>query len=195
MSANKTGAKILGLKKVAAYLKRGRQKSKKAMNTALKVRAFKLKNLLQKDLRQGKAGQKRFNPLTFISRRANGRPNRKALSKLSMGVRYRIAKQDPFRVEVGFVKTVSKSFRNLATKHQEGFSRVISEKQRGFIINRGAKLGKISSGDTPFFLAKNTRIFTTPARPIIDPFWMANKGQSVKKIRRDYRAKMKGQRI
>jgi hypothetical protein len=195
MSASKTGAKILGAKRVAAYIKRGRAKSVKAMNTALKIQAFQLKKQLQKDLRQGKAGQRSFNPLSFISRRANARPNRKALSKMALGIRYRIAKKDPFKVEIGFVKTVSKSFRNLATKHQKGFSKVISEKQRGFIINRGAKLGKIAGGATPFFLSKNTRIFTTPARPIIDPFWRANQAQAAKKIRQNYRAKMKGLRI
>lgn len=194
-AANSTGVVIKGQKKVASWLKKQRQDSEKAMNTGIKVEAFRLKKLLQTQLRQGKAGADTFDSLSFISKRLTRRPNRKPLAKLALGVRYRVACRDPFRVEMGFVSTVSESFRHLAERHQRGFSKVISEKQLSFIIGRGASLGRIEGGDTPFFLTKNTRIFTTPARPIIDPFWQANHNKAMANIRKNFKAKLKGKRI
>ncbi len=199
--ANNLSVSIKGVKKAERFFKDQKKASEKAMNTAIKVEAFRLKKKLQSDLRKGAPGGSDLSPLSYIARRMWRNPNRKPLSKLAPAVRYRVAKQTPFTAEVGFVQPgsgshkVSSSWRRLAKLHQEGFTQDITRRQRFFVINRGAELGTVEGGNTPFFLRKSTKKFTTPARPIIDPFWRANRKKARQNIKGNFRRKMKGQRI
>jgi len=186
---------VKGATKAQAAIKRYKTKSKKAMNTAIKIEAFRLRKKLKHDLSRGAPGGRDLLPLSHIARNLFRNKNRKPLAKLGPGVRYRVTDQNPFTIEIGFIQSGPAGLRRLAKKHQEGFTQLITPDQKGWIIGRGAKLGKIEGGDTPFFLRKSTRSLTTPGRPIIDPFWAANKTKAGANIRRNFKAKLSGKRI
>ena len=192
---------IKGAKSAQAKIQRYKVSSEKAMNTAMKVEAFKLRNLLRRDLLRGNPGGADLAPLSHIARNIWRNKNRKPLAKLRPGVRYRVSKQKPYTIEVGFVQPgagshkISNSWRRLADWHQKGFTRTITPRQRWWIVYRGAQLGKVDGGDTPFFLRKTPRTLTTPARPIIDPFWRANQAKAQANIKKNFKAKLSGKRI
>lgn len=197
-------ATLDGVKKTERWLKRKKKESEKAMNTAVKVEGYSLMKVLKKEIIAGNPGGRRFDPLSSIALRGlkrRGGGMRKgqattALKRLQFGIEYK-AKETPFRLHIGFLnRTGNKSFfKKMAAKHQTGFSRLITPRQREWVINRGAELGKIKGGETPFFLKKSTKFFRTPARPIIDPFWNSHVVQARKNIREKFRAKMAGKRI
>ncbi len=203
---------LKGLDKTSSWLKKERQASEKAMKTGVKVEGFRLKNLMQKEIRQGAPGGKRFAPLSYIARRMQRRvhgeggvgvrqsPNRKPLVRMALAVRYAVLAH-PFAVKVGFVSyggsvnQVSSTWRKLAARVQKGFSRNISPGLRRMIVRRGEELGTADGGATPFFLRKNTHRFDTPARPIVSPFWQAHARAARNNINRNFRAKLAGKRI
>ncbi len=190
-----TGATIKGFDKVRKGLKAADKKVDKAFHTAVKVEGFSLKNLLQKEIRQGNPGGKVFSPLSYIAKRLWGkRPNRNPLARLATGVRYQISKS-PFKMLIGFVGKGQRGWRKLAQMHQEGFTRSVSEKQQRLIVGKGARLGKVSGGETPFFLRKTTKFFKTPARPIINPFWQAHENRANNNIKSNFKKKLRGLRI
>jgi hypothetical protein len=94
----------------------------------------------------------------------------------------------------------SKRIRYLATIHQQGFESEIPPNLRKRIIRRGGKLWRydpeaFEGGDKPFFLKRSTRVFKTPARPIIDPFWQRHQRDLRSQITRNFKKKMAGERI
>ncbi|MCP3943224.1 MAG: hypothetical protein GY710_17290 [Desulfobacteraceae bacterium] len=125
---NGFSATLKGQNKVRKHLKREHIRVTKAMNTAIRIEGFRLKNLLQKEIAQGQPGNSKLSPLSFIARRlsrtvhgAGGRmqrqsPNRTALARLAQGVRYQVSKQSPFELTVGWVGpdtiTRARDFRN-----------------------------------------------------------------------------------
>ena len=225
------GATVKGADKVIKGLKKADFQTEKALNTAVRIEGFRLKKLLQKEIRSGAPGGRRFAPLSFIARRLNthimvsgGRTarqnvNRTPLRRLALGIRYHIMSHKPFTMAIGWVGPqsasdarmgivrdpfgrgimegdhVSKSWRRIAYFQLEGFTRPISDDLRRYIVRRGAILGTVEGGNTPFFLKKSTRQFRTPARPIIDPFWKAHQNKAKHNISRNFKRKLKGQRI
>jgi len=211
---NTAGVTIKGLDRVVRHLKKADARTDKALNTAIKVEAFRLKKLLQKEIRAGRPGGKSVAPLSYIARRkdrqvktgggttARQSPNRKPLARLAMGVKYNVSSYKPFVMKVGFVTPTGRTrsskqgtWRTLAREHQEGFTSSISKNLRQRIIEKGGLLGKIDGGSTPFFLRKSTRTFTTPARPIMAPFWAAHKRSVNRNIKRNFALKMKGREL
>ncbi len=210
---NLLGATLQGAEDAVQWLDRKEKAVKKAHETAVKVEGYRLKNLLQREIRKGAPGGRAFEPLSWIARRLTRQvtlmggvtqrqnPNRKPIARLAHGIRYNIRTGPFFKMLVGFVQptsgphTVSKSWRRLADFHQKGFTRAISAAQRYFIIRRGGELGKVDGGETPFFLKRDTQKFTTPARKIVDPFWAAHARQAKENIRKNFRTKMAGKRI
>jgi len=214
------GVSVQGVEKVLAGIKKASIETEKSLNTAVRVEGYRLKGILQKEIRSGSPGGMPFAPLSFIARRLAGkRPGRKALNRLAMGIRYQVASQSPFVMAVGWVgpetgfdarmalqsaafgrgikegHVVSKSWRRIAFFQQEGFTRPITEKQRRFVIHRGGGLGKVDGGSTPFFLRKSTKSFRTPSRPIITPFWNVHRPEALKNIKQNFKLKLGGQRI
>jgi hypothetical protein len=198
-----SGAVLKGAKQTGRWLKAKKTEAEKAMNTALKVEGFRLRKDLQKEIRAGAPGGRRFDPLSYISRglhRRRLRPDR-PLASMATAVRYAVTRSDPYTVKAGFIQPgggfhgISKRWIALAKMHQEGFDRGVTSKMRKMIVRWGARLGTVDGGDTPFFLKKNTARFKTPARPIIAPFWQAHKNRAKENIQRNFRQKMKGQRI
>jgi hypothetical protein len=192
------GAKITrdSLNGFQEALKRGQEKADKALNTAVKVTAFKAKNLLQKEIRSGGVGGQKTEPLSYIARRLWGRsPNRAPLRALATGVRYAVRSKKPYTMAVGFIPERSGGWVNTARKHEKGFERTISPGLRKMIIDKGAELGSVDGGNTPFFLKKSTRKLKTPGRPLVKPFWDKYRDQFQAKIKKNFRAKMRGERI
>ena len=85
--------------------------------------------------------------------------------------------------------------KDLVELHQEGFTRRITERQRRYIVAQGDRRGTIEGGRTPFFLRRTTKVFRTPARPIIGPFWLDVRDETIETIRKSFRRKMRGERI
>lgn len=213
MAGNGNAALLDGVDKTMKWLKAQKKEAGKAHVTAVRVEGFRLKNLLQKEIKQGAPGGRQFAPLSFIARRLvkqieihGGRterqsPNRKPLARLVHGVRYNIATSGLFKMMVGFVQpgrgphSVSKSWRRLAKYHQTGFPSTVSDSLRRLIVWRGGMLGSVEGQQTPFFLKRNTHQFRTPSRPIVDPFWQAHKNTARKNISKNFRRKMAGKRI
>ena len=198
MSSKSISVTLKGAKKVTRFLKKADAYAEKSLNTAIKVEGFRLQKLLQKEIRSGSVGGRRFSVLSSIARKIDRRsPNRKPLTRLAAGVRYHVKSYKPFKLEVGWPEgnRGSKSWRRLALMLQKGFTKTISKKQRSFIVHRGEQLGTIEGGDTPFFLKKSTKIFKTPARQIISPFWQANRNKANANIKRNFKLKLKGARI
>ena len=251
------GVTIKGVDKTLRWLEKNRAEAEKNMNIALRVEGFRLRNLMQREIKAGAPGGRRFDPLTDISKRMDFQksPRRNPLADLAKGVRYHVNPRPPYQVAVGFVGPMtwsdadrglgfvgrrvnqyspplarvaalnpigwgmgrsqisSKKWRRLAESHQKGFTRTITETQRRYIAHQGARLlgwertlgGKTSyknkytdnleatAGNTPFFLKKSTKTFTTPARPIIAPFWQAHQQSIRRNIASNFKRKMAGQ--
>jgi hypothetical protein len=192
-------ATTAGLSQLEKLLKAERGRHKKALDTALKVRGYKLAAQMKREIRAGAPGGRRFAPLTWLARRWGAgsrlRPD-KPLSRLAIAVRYHVAKTEPLAVSVGFTHpSLSKSWRAIALRHQEGFTHGITDKRRQYFAEKAANLSQRAQGRRQLFIKKSTRTFRTPPRPIIDPFWAAHKNEALAKIRRDFRVKIKGGRI
>lgn len=208
------GVTIKGAKKVARYLDRSKKATDKALHTAVKVEGFRMMRLLKKQIKQGRPGNRALAPLSFIGRRLDrkvGRnidetrrqsPNRPPMTRMAQGIKYRIKNSHPFSMTVGFVAPTGRSqdhkqgsWRHLARQHAMGFTRKITPELRGRVIRKGGVLGKIEGGDSPFFLKRSTRRFRTPARPLVEPFWQANQMVARMNIDRNFKRKLRGERI
>jgi len=203
---------VKGQQNVDRFIRSGRDHVKKCHLAAVKVEAFRLTRQLKKEIRQGSPGGRRLQPLSYISRRLDRviktgggttrrqSPNRAPLARLAMGVRYNASSPD--RIKVGWVTPPGRpdgwqqgTWRYLAKKQQTGFTADIPEPLRERILRRGGRLGKIEGGNTPFFLKRKTTRFKTPPRPIMEPFWRAERRRAAANISRNFKLKLKGHRI
>lgn len=187
-------AKTHGVKALKQYLLKAGKTENKALQTAIKVQGFKLRKRLQQAIRQGAPGGEKFAPLTFI-RRKTGRTT-KPMRRLALAVRYRVADKDPFDFRIGWTGPgVSKKWKYLAETLQAGFTKRVTEKQRRFFRQLGGQMTKRSKIRKYLFLKKTTTHMTTPARPILDPFWRVHEDRSWREIKKNYRRKLAGKRI
>ena len=179
-------------------LKTEGKRQEKAMNTAVKVEGFRLMRLLKKQIQSGTPGGQKFEPLSFLARAWGSKrlgPN-KPLRRLAIAIRYFVKDQSPFDMRVGWVgPKTSKSWKRIAEMQQEGFTGEMKPSRREFFRLKGAAMTKRSVARKYMFVRKSTRQFTTPARPIMDPFWRAEKDRAWRNIQRNYRLKMKGEII
>jgi hypothetical protein len=149
--------------------------------------------VLQKEVREGAPGGKRFSPLSMIQRKRARRT--KPLRTLANAVRYHIYKQDPIEMRIGWTGPhVSKSWKRIAEKHQKGFEVQVTKRQRRFLARYGGEL-KRSKYKPFFFVKKETKTFKVPARPIMEPFWARWENQSKRRITRNFQKKLKGELI
>ena len=207
---------VKGLKQLQQAFKAERVKQQKALNTAIKVEGYRLREVMQQEIRKGAPGGRSFAPLTVLGARTKAsnlrgkadieefgrvgtlrRPKKSALQRLATSVRYYIPnKRYNMEMYVGWTGPhISKSWKHLAKIHQEGFTRAISRRQRRFFMHRGQELSKRSRYRKYFFLRKSTSVFRTPPRPIIDPFWRAHEEEAWRNIRNNYKRKLRGERI
>jgi hypothetical protein len=133
--------------------------------------------------------------------RKTARSRMRPLNMAAAAAFYYVQKQDPFEVTVGFSSPYTwPGWKKLMISHHEGFQRTITEKQREFFVHKGIEMkksGKKSSNRKSIFylLRKSTTTFTTPARPIVTPFWEKYHGEAWENIRSNYIRKMRGERI
>ncbi len=207
-----------------------REGCEKQLNAAIRVEGYRLMKLLKKQIRAGAPGGRRFAPLSFIARQRLHRGRNRPLEALANGVRYQVDQNSPISMRVGFVgptsrlqlrepgrresELLSKSWVNIAAKHQAGFT----VQRLGEIMRRGSvwggegtetvgarlaregsrMLGAKRQGYSRarfFFLRRSAGTLSTPARPIIAPFWASERKNALDNIRENFRRKMRGERI
>ena len=87
----KAKAILKGLEKTQKGIKRAEMTQIRSLNTAFRVEGFRMKNLLQKQIRAGNPGGRQFDNLTIIGRRWwYQRRKNNPLHRLALGVRYHI---------------------------------------------------------------------------------------------------------
>lgn len=150
-------------------------KIQKSIETGLKVEGYRLSNQLKSDLKAGSIAGKKAEPLREISKlysRNRSQRNKPALAPLAKVVRYSAKKiTGGLRLQVGFLDTISKRWRELAMKLQTGSTFPVSPGVREGLRKMGAGLqGKKRSRNRAaakyFFIKKTTQDFQTPPRDI-----------------------------
>ena len=201
------GAQLRGVNKLKQFLNKAEKEHKKALETAVRVEGFKRMTQFKKEIRQGRPGGRPFAPASEISktRKRSG----KILNRLALGVRYVVTK-NPFEFRFGWVgPRVSKSWKRLAQIHQVGFTREVTPEQRRYLrIVGGSLKGRYSRGGRSggqvmgahrnakyFFIRPDTTHFKTPARPMRDPFFRANRRDMLLGVERGFKRKVAGFRI
>lgn len=175
------------------------KKRVKSAEVATRVEGFRLSKLLKEQIRAGAPGGHRFAPLSMIAKRRNrGAMGRNPLQRLAMPIRSQVERPDGrFNVAVGFAgKKISKSWKRIAELLQQGGSVSMKSGTRLVLRQMGAKLKKRRKPEaSKFFIRRSTQRFKVPARPIIDPFWNANRAQARQNIVKNWERKMAGERI
>lgn len=212
-----------GVQKLTRDLAAERKRHDKAMQTAVRVRGFKLMQLLRKEIRAGAPGGRRFAPLSMMRRIMRAQFSKtgrlgadKPLATLAKSVGYEkdLIVNGQYAVRLGFglatvVKLNSASWRRIAKMHQEGFTASTSApffrkhnisieqylRQVGSEVDHKTFGGRKTRRRNVFFLKKSTQTLRTPAREIIDPFIAAHRTEALAKIRRDFIIKLRGGRI
>ena len=187
---------VKGARALQKEIKKGEEKTKRALFTAMRVEGFTLMKQLRKEIRKGSPGGKAFKPLQTISSPRKRPP----LRRLATIVHYRVTKKShPPEVEVGFIgmrgMPLSKSWTRITKQQQAGFSIKIPKWQREQLARSGAAYSKRSKRRKYYFLKKSTRQFKIPARPIIKPFWKKYEPVSAKRIGENWLKKLRGERI
>jgi len=208
------GAKLIWVnaQAVRGELKKADVQRVKAGQTAVRVEGFQLMKKLKSEVRAGSVAGKSFSPLTEIAKRSvtggarakKPSPNRKAMSRTAVAIRYAVTKLGGgMQMSVGYVESggrsgkMSKSWTKIANKLQEGGTHPVTEKLRARLMEIGASMqrGRNKRAARCFFLRKSTQQFSTPARPVIAPFWRMHGPGALRRIESNYERKMKGERI
>jgi hypothetical protein len=91
---------------------------------------------------------------------------------------------------------ISKSWKRIAQKAQEGATTPFTEDRRRAILSMGMSLRKRGMPEAKyFFLRPSTKAFKTPPRPIIEPFWRAHEAETARNVLINFERKMRGERI
>ncbi len=193
---------IRNAKQILADVGRVDEARKKAGFTVARVEGFRMQRELKAELRKGMAGGQALDPLSEIAKNLRESPGIKPLSPLRHAVRYRAdrEKKGSQAIRVGFIDpgkgdALSKSWKAIAEAQQEGFSSSITARQRRMIVYWGSLKSPRSQRRKKSMLRKTTRTFTTPARPIIEPFWRAQEPLVSGNMRANFKKKMAGERI
>ena len=184
---------VKGLSRLQKNLKAESKRQNKALETAVKVEGFRLMRTLKKQIRSGNPGGSQFDPLSMIRRKM--KRSKKPLNTMTKAVRYNVT-STPFQMAIGWTgPRVSKRWKALAEMHQEGFTVPVTDKLRKKFIRVGKTLTKRSKFRKYFFLRKGTKTLSVPKREIMEPFWESEKNKAWRNVRRNFKAKMRGERI
>lgn len=192
---------------------------RRAAMIAIRVEAFRLKKVMQEELKAGRPGGVRLENLRFVT---TGRRNRerKPLARLAVAVRYWQHKQYAGRVNkntysVGFNGGAVVDIHGYAKKNNQigsSWLRIARMQQEGYTTDPDAptrigssirRLWRRIGKDMPakswlqkfYFLRRSTTSLITPARPIIEPFWRKHRDEAYRNILRNFNRKMRGERI
>lgn len=184
---------------------------RKAATIAARVEAFRLRNVLKKELRSGSPGG---HPLPELRKITTSGRNRRPLARLAKAVRYwQHGIDGQAIISIGFNdgavagmsgratrgNQLSKSWVRIAFRQQEGYETdpdaptSIGSSTRKLLRNIGKDMPKRVRQF--YFLRKSTTRLRTPARPIIDPFWRAHAAEASRNILANFARKMRGERI
>ena len=215
-------ATIKGAKGAVTGLMKAKERMLKAQNTAVRVEGFRLMRQLREEIKAGAPGGQRFAPLSIIQRTMMGIYKRwdevgnlranNPLYRFGSRIGYEVLDKSPYVLKIGFVGPASSStWRKMAQKHQRGFTTSADAPYfrrtrrnvtiRELFAREGAKVNyKIYGGAKTlrrkvFFLRASTTTLRTPARPMIDPFWRANRAEALRNILDNTRRKMRGEYI
>ena len=179
---------------------------------------------MKKELQAGAPGGRRLAPLTNLARFGGSarrgyksQLRRKPFSRMHYGIRYNFDDgRGGFEARFGFIggpERVHDFFRDMAEKHEKGFTKVVTPAQRRYFARMGsARAGwqgnggyskaygrnmesMAASGERPLFIRETTRSFHTPGREITKPFWRKHRVEARGNIKRNFNAKMAGGRI
>lgn len=186
-------AAVRGIENLSRDLRAESRRQARALDTAVRVEGFRLRKQLIADIRREAPGGQSWEPLSFIARRRMRRT--KALQTLTRAVRYWVPRRSPIEMHIGWVgPQVSKSWRRIAVRQQEGFTTETTKVQRRFLARTGGRMGR--SKYKPYhFIRRDTTTFETPARPIMEPFWRRQEPIARANISRNYVRKLRGERI
>lgn len=172
--------------------------SQKASKNAVKVEAFRLKGVLQKELRNGTVGG--FSPLREISKQYSRKPSQRSkppLAPLAKVVRYFVADNGmPYHMEIGFVgASISNKWKEIAMRQQSGNTYKVHPAVREGLRQIGIRLQSKKRKDwrAKLFFIK-TDSFVLPARDIIDTFRAKHQGEMFGNIKRNFETIMSGKR-
>lgn len=189
---------VRGVRKLHRDIQAEKKRQHKALYWSVRESAAALRLQLKSEIRAGAPGGRRIEGLTRLARRKRDRKSwlpDKPLARLANPIFYQIRSQDPIQIAVGWTgQRGSGGIRRIAERLQEGFTSPVSERRGRFFMHRGQEISDRSAFKKYFFLRKSTRQLTTPARPIIEPFWADEKAKAMADIRRRFRLKLMGRR-
>lgn len=198
------GASIKLVKNNIHLIEEERKRGVKSFETASKVEGFRLMKLLKQDLKEGKAGPVRFDPLTEIAK-AMGKPkDRTPYQKFARLIGYQSQRQgERFFVWVGWLGLrrkgrfgLSASYERILTEMQTGKQFPVTEELRKRIGEWGyARRRRKAAEARYFFIRRSTTRFMLRARNAIQPFWDAHKAEARTNVARNFERKMRGERI
>lgn len=195
------GTIIKNLTKFKRELEREDKRRIKAAQNATKVEGFRLRKKLVEEIKEGSPGGMQFSPLREIAKarqKGKGKGTKSALQRLAFLVRYATEYKDGgMKMSIGYIDPhVSRSWQRIVTLAQQTQTKPISAETRKGILEMGYKLKKKGDPAARFFMLRpDTKTFTTPARPILEPFWSRRKAESERNIIQNFERKMRGERI
>lgn len=172
----------------------------RSMLNAIKVEGFSLMETLRTAIRRGTpAPGHRLPDLSMIARTINRKGGVRQpipLRQLVQGITYDVDSSG-MTMRVGFTRRTEAWAIAAAKKQQAGFTRPVTPELRYYMRLRGA--GRSFSRSwrgrrtgNPLFLKLTTTRLTTPARPIVAPFWAHERENSAVRIRRNFRMISRG---
>ena len=173
----------------------------KAMEAAIKVELFRLKDVIKSGIQGHDPGAEPYKELTslgrytypgrFIPSLPYGRSNFKTL------ISYEFVKNGGGigQGSVGWLKRTGPSLRNLMEQYQKGATRNVTKFQREYFARIGGALGRRSRLKRHFFLKKTTTQLVTPPRQVIAPVFRFEKGRIMQNVKNNFRLKMMGRKI
>ena len=205
-------ATVQGAENIAKRIRTGREKALKAQDVAVRVEAYRLYKKLRHEVATGTPGGRPYsNPdlSAIASYTATGRPkrNQTPLARLVRLLRYDVprgSKIGDITVRFGFIHSwaskMGRSGRRIAQVQQTG-GRVMIKGSREDFGRRLARIGgRLKKRGDPnakyFFLRKGTGdSMELPARDIVHTHWQANRQEALRRIRENFRRKLRGERI
>ena len=192
---------VKGAEKTLAALAQEDRRQKRALVTALKREGYLRAKELQREVRAGAPGGQAFAPMSkmfgVMSRLNRRHGYAKGFIQSGNLIQYDVMGSDENAiVSVGWpTSRVPGSFRKLMADLQEGKTTSVSAEQRRFFAGVAGQSGSRTNARKYLFLKRSTSSFRMPGRPVITPYYNAHRSEFLPSIRKNWIAKMKGQRI
>ena len=190
---------IKGVRPVSRFIRSEHARYRKNQAFVTRREAFRLRNELKKQIRAGAPGGRRFKSLTRLARRKRGLKSWRAdkpLRALAAPIFYHVRRNWPLEIAIGWTgPRVPENIKRIARRQQAGFTQTITDPTERFFRHRAEEIPERSPYRRLFYLRRFKSMFKTEPRPVIDPFWKAQRRQAIINIRRNFRRKQAGYRI